>query len=94
MKALEAPVPLLSDSLRAENKHMLNAVGLESERLRWCPREPVLIAVAEVSEDVAVAQDKGNRNLSTSDILQVPSKILISDNSRVKTEDESTFRGW
>ena len=54
----------------------------------------MLITIAEVSEDMAVAQDKGNRNLSASDSPQVPSKILISDNCRVKTEDESTFRGF
>lgn len=62
---------MLSNLLREENKHALNAVGLESERLRQCSREAVLITTAEVSEDMAVAQDKGNRNLSASVLPQV-----------------------
>lgn len=47
---------------------------VESERLGWCPREAVLIVTAEVSEDMAVARDKRNRNFSASDLPQVSSE--------------------
>lgn len=49
-------------------------MGVESERLGWRPREAMLIATAEVSEDTAVARDKRNRNFSASDLPQVASK--------------------
>ena len=38
------PAALLSDLLGKENKHVLSAPGLESERLGWRPRQALLIS--------------------------------------------------
>lgn len=78
--------------LGRENKHVLSALGLKGERLGCClPLGGCAYLNSQRSLKIWLWQQIRGTGTSVLQIIhKFPVKILISDNSGVQTEDDST----